>query len=232
MKYFYLIFITNLIIAQNSTIKYVARQIQESEFQKKLPTETRRALEVADELINEIKIELVFNDSISVFKLEDGYYPSTYEEKIATTKAGLSVPKYMDLNQNKSFFNNRGNPIVDEKEFLVYDTLDFKWEILNEEKKIDNFTVIKAIGIANKNERKVNVIAWFAPELPFRHGPFGIGNLPGIILEMQIGTIHYVTKEININNNNKNIEIPKKGRIVSIEEYYKILKDRYEDFKR
>uniref|UniRef100_UPI00404770A1 hypothetical protein n=1 Tax=Flavobacterium sp. TaxID=239 RepID=UPI00404770A1 len=115
---------------------------RESEFQKKLPTETRRALEVADELINEIKIELVFNDSISVFKLEDGYYPSTYEEKIATTKAGLSVPKYMDLNQNKSFFNNRGNPIVDEKEFLVYDTLDFKWEILNEEKKIDNFTVI------------------------------------------------------------------------------------------
>lgn len=232
MKYFYLIFITNLFFAQNSTIKYVAKQIQESEFQKNTPEETRRALQQADELINSIKIELVFNDSISVFKLEDGYYPSTYEEKLAATKAGVSVPKYMNLNQNKSFFNNKGNPIVDEKEFLIYDTLDFKWEILNEEKKIDNFTVIKAIGVANKNERTVNVIAWFAPELPYRHGPFGIGNLPGIILEMQIGTIHYTTKEINMKNNNEKIEIPKKGKIISIETYYKIIKDRYDDFKK
>lgn len=232
MRYLYIILVTTFISAQNNIVKYSAIQIEENEFQKNLPLDTKKIFEAADKLVEKIKIELVFNDSISVFKLEDGYGPNSYEERIAITKAGLSVPKFMDLKQNKSFYNNKGNPILGEKEFLVYDTLDFNWKIINEEKLIDAFRVIKAVGTANKHERIVTVIAWFAPELPFRHGPYGIGNLPGLILEMQIGTTLYVAREIILKNNTDYIEIPKKGKLIFIQDYYKLCKERYDDVKK
>lgn len=232
MKFFYFIFFTTIIYSQNNTIKYSAIQIEESEFQKNLPLDAKRTMESADKLVERIKIELVFNDSISVFKLEDGFNSSSYEEKIAVVKAGLSVPRFMDLKQNKSFFNNKGNPIVGEKEFLIYDNLDFDWKILNEEKLINNLRVIKAIGTANKEQKNVTVTAWFAPELPYRFGPYGIGNLPGLILEMQIGNIQYVAREIILKNNSKQIEIPKEGKIIYIQDYYKLFRERYDDVKK
>jgi GLPGLI family protein len=207
-------------------------QVEEEAFQKNLTIEARKSFEMADDLVSTVKIELIFNDSISVFKLEDNFTPNTYEERLAVTKAGLTVPRYMNLTENKSFYNNNGNPIMGEKEFLVYSDLDFKWNILTEEKKINNFTAIKAIGTANKNDKIVKVIAWFAPELPYSHGPYGIGNLPGIILEMQIGNIHYMAKEILIKNSVKTIEIPKKGKLILSEDYYKLQKERFEDFEK
>ena len=232
MKYSLLIFCSSILFAQNSTIKYIAMQVEEEAFQKNLTIEARKSFEMADDLVSTVKIELIFNDSISVFKLEDNFTPNTYEERLAVTKAGLTVPRYMNLTENKSFYNNNGNPIMGEKEFLVYSDLDFKWNILTEEKKINNFTAIKAIGTANKNDKILKVIAWFAPELHYSHGPYGIGNLPGIILEMQIGNIHYMAKEILIKNSVKTIEIPKKGKLILSEDYYKLQKERFEDFEK
>ena len=121
--------------------------------------------------------------------------------------------------------------MLDENEFLIYNRLDFDWKIENEEKSIANFKVIKAVGTANKGGRKVSVLAWFAPELPYRHGPFGVGNLPGLILEMQIGTSHYAAKEIILDYANGKIEMPTKGKLIYVEDYYVLLQDRLEDLK-
>lgn len=226
MKYLFLILFSTLVFSQNHTIKYLAIPIHEENVQVKAQSNQNKTLESADNLVPDIKIELIFNDSVSVFKIEDGYKPITLEEKLAITKAGLNVIRYMNIVENKSYFNNNANPIFDDKEFLVYDDLDFKWEFTNEEKQIDNFRVLKAIGISNKSGSKVKVTAWFAPELPFKYGPFGIGNLPGIILEMQIGSIQYVAKEIVMNGSTYKIEIPKKGKLIFIDDFYIIQKER------
>lgn len=54
------------------------------------------------------------------------------------------------------------------------------WKILNENKKIGNFEVTKAI--AEYGGRKWT--AWFCPEIPLPYGPYIFYGLPGIILEV------------------------------------------------
>ena len=232
MKYLFFLLFSGVLLAQNNLVIYTANQFQNKEFKNKITSDLKNTLDQAKQKVLDLKIELIFNDSVSVFKLSDTYKASTLEEKLATVKAGISSKRYINFKKNKSFYNNNGNPIFGENEFLIYDNLDFDWKILNEEKKIDNFKVIKATGTANKSERKVTVIAWFAPEIPFRHGPYGVGNLPGLILEMQIGDVHYTAKEIVLNKSAKEIDFPNKGKLIHVQDYYLLQKERLEELKK
>ena len=220
------------LLAQNNRILYQASLTNGDVSDKEITVDSKKIFEKGNDLISQVKIELIFNDTTSVFKVEDSYKATTLDEKLATVKAGLSSFIYINLKENKSFYNNNGNPLFDDKEFLIYSNFDFDWKILTEEKTIDSFKVYKATGMANKNGKRVNVIAWFAPEIPFKHGPYGIGNLPGIILEMQLGPLHYMAKEINLNYSKVAIELPTKGKQIHVEDFYKIQIERLKDFEK
>lgn len=231
VKYIYIFILNSILLnAQNSIVKYNAIEINKNEYERNLPIDQRKSFSDASNLISKLEIELVFNDSISVFRIANNFRGSSLEEKLAITKAGLSTSRYIDLNQKKSFYNNTGNPITVDKEFLVFENLNFDWQIINETKMIGNFKVIKAIGKANKNDRLVDIIAWFSPELPYKHGPYGIGNLPGLILEMQIGNIMYGAKEILINKSTNKIDFPKEGKLIYVKDFYALRKRRFEEF--
>lgn len=79
------------------------------------------------------------------------------------------------------------------------------WKITNETKMIDGYKCYKAtnvfVVITPKKVFNHPVVAWFCPDLPFKHGPNGYGSLPGLILELQQFYSVYGVKKINLDSN-------------------------------
>ena len=95
----------------------------------------------------------------------------------------------------------------------------FEWTLLNEFKKIGKYKVQKATThqIAFDGE-KLEVTAWFTPEIPIGVGPDAIWGLPGLIIEMRIaGQLAGGYALESINYNPVSITIPNKGVLVSEE---------------
>jgi GLPGLI family protein len=75
------------------------------------------------------------------------------------------------------------------------------WILENETKIIDNNLCFKASNTnVVKNGDKVfnhKVVAWYCPKIPYSHGPNGYGNLPGLILELQVRNVVFGLKKID-----------------------------------
>lgn len=122
------------------------------------------------------------------------------------------------------------------KEFLIKDALEpAEWELTRETKKIGNYTAQKATyskiidsqrfstGMTEMENVKdtISVTAWFTPEIPVSHGPSNYYGLPGLILELQNqgSTLICDRIELNPSADPVAIEQPKKGKVVSKEEF-------------
>jgi GLPGLI family protein len=95
------------------------------------------------------------------------------------------------------------------------------WLLTSETKIIDTFLCYKAtnvnvvIGLKDKIWNHP-VIAWYCPKLPYQLGPNGYGNLPGLILALQVRNAFYIMSKIDFNSNEKfNINILKKATMKS-----------------
>jgi GLPGLI family protein len=121
------------------------------------------------------------------------------------------------------------------KKLIVKDSLKaLNWNLTKEKDKILGYEVKKAIY----HKDKFSVEAWYAPSLNFKNGPNKYYGLPGIILKV-IETVEskdgyqkqiYTATEVKIDNTAK-IEIPTKGKIVTQEEFYKIIDDMNKKFE-
>lgn len=122
------------------------------------------------------------------------------------------------------------------KEVLVKDALEpAEWELTGESKKIGDYTAQKATysriidsqrfstGMTEMENVKdtINITAWFTPEIPVSHGPENYFGLPGLILEIQNNGRTLICEKIELNPSKEPvaIEIPKKGKEVSREEF-------------
>lgn len=128
------------------------------------------------------------------------------------------------------------------KEFLIKDLLEsFDWELSAETKKIGNYLAQKATytkiveskqfstGMAEMEASKdttIQVVAWFTPEIQVSQGPENYFGLPGLILELQSrGRVLICDKiELNPSANPVKIERPKRGKLISSEEF-KVLQE-------
>ncbi|WP_396185662.1 GLPGLI family protein [Flavobacterium sp.] len=88
----------------------------------------------------------------------------------------------------------------------VYEESDLKsnWVLTNETKLIDNYLCYKATNIYKvTNDIKTflhPVIAWYCPQIPYRYGPNGYSNLPGLILELQVRNVVFGAKVIKLDS--------------------------------
>ncbi len=122
------------------------------------------------------------------------------------------------------------------KEFLVKDALEpAEWELTGESKKIGNYTAQKATysrivdsqrfstGMAEMENVKdtIQVVAWFTPEIPVAHGPENYFGLPGLILEVHNSGRTLICEKIELNPSADPVAIehPKRGKVVSREEF-------------
>lgn len=108
------------------------------------------------------------------------------------------------------------------------------WMLTSESKLIDNYLCYKATNIYTvvnpKGTFKFPVTAWYCPKLPYSYGPSGYGNLPGLILELQIRNVNYGVKKIEMNSEmNFSTDFLKKATLLTEEELNKKL-DEFNNF--
>lgn len=126
------------------------------------------------------------------------------------------------------------------KQFLINDELEqLEWKMTGKTKKIGNYTAFEAVfqnirevqSISMSDEGKksetrqdtTNVVAWYTPDIPVPHGPEDYWGLPGLILELNDGDVTYLCTKVILNpDKGVAIEIPKKGKKVSADEFQKI----------
>ena len=78
-----------------------------------------------------------------------------------------------------------------------------------------------------------NITAWFTPSIPVPAGPENFGNLPGLILELDIndGDTHYLIDILELKKLEENIEKPTKGKEVTREEYQEIVREKMKEMR-
>ena len=136
------------------------------------------------------------------------------------------------------------------KQFLIKDSLVAQpWELVNETKNIGDYTCFKAVrrdsvtatsftdkGEIKEAKKERITTAWYTPQIPISNGPADFFGLPGLILEINDGTLTLVCNKIVINLKDKTeIEEPKKGKNVSQKEFDALMEKKrmetMDDFK-
>lgn len=120
--------------------------------------------------------------------------PDTANQVYTNLSSGLLFSQETDLRQ---------------KIFFVSDSLyPMKWEIGPEEKKIDSMTCIRA----SCRYRGRDYIAWFASEIPVPYGPWKMGGLPGLIVELQDAEENLVIRLRSVAPSEQRVELPSRVR--------------------
>lgn len=113
------------------------------------------------------------------------------------------------------------------KNYLIEDTLaGGNWKVTEETKQVLGYNCIKAT--TSDTVRKREITAWFTADLALSSGPQAFGQLPGMILEVDInsGEIVLSAKKVEFKKLKKgDLEAPKKGEKITEAEFQKKLAD-------
>jgi GLPGLI family protein len=187
----------------------------------------KKRIEKMKEYANNQKFELIFNKSKSSFKhvesLNSDPSFSETENRIARSAFTSSSDFYYDSLIDREISQQRDGMLIEKKNAKV------EWVISRESKKIGKYVCYKATSqeayisrrSGDKNYREV--VAWFAPILPFGYGPIHFYGLPGLVLELQYKNTTYLATNIKLSDAAISINFPK-GKTITKEEYDKNLR--------
>jgi len=218
-----------------STLQLGAWGARMSEAQKK---------QVQERLKNRLQktYVLTFNKEESTYKEED--------KLDAISGATDSWGK--NFSQGEQYKNIKTSILIQDQEFygkkfLVKDKLQkIEWKLDSESKKIGNYACFKATGtiptadlnwynfswseLRKKKENtegetdQTEITAWYTPQIPISQGPSEFWGLPGLILEVNVGTTSMLCSKVVMNPKEKiKIEAPDKGKVVVKTKYKEII---------
>ena len=218
---------------------YIAKTNVNTDFTKNIPIERRQYVIDRIKSNSEKNYQLDFNNTSSLFYEEERLDVSGSSGRRSIWMSSMSAIQgtlYRDY--SSKMFVNRVELFG--KFFLIKDTLpSSKWVMTAESKKIGAYTCYKAIltrevpqrvfGFGRQSEnndnskpkmKKVNIEAWFTPQIPVSTGPYKHGGLPGLILEVSDDATTMLCTKLVMNPKEKlKIKTPKKGTEVNLKEY-------------
>ena len=127
---------------------------------------------------------------------------------------------------------------LNSRNYLITDSIrKLQWKLTGETKNILGYVARKAtakqfgmrpsVSMENgsmKREMRPDtstVIAWFTTDIPVPAGPVFQGNLPGLILELDMNNGRMVYKAIEVSPKPGTIKAPKGGKSITAEEFRK-----------
>ncbi len=170
-------------------------------------------------ITDEFEYVLIFNKEKSFFFIKD----KLYSDKYAAELGKVTLDYFGRVEQHKDYFITE-NLEEEFGRFLVKRSYQ-DWTLHKDETKmIDNYLCFKATTFYTVTNPKgkvftYNFIAWYAPQLPYKYGPIGYGNLSGLILELQTDGYTYGVKKIEFTaEDGKKIKMPKLKKLKLITE--------------
>ncbi len=208
----FVLYVSN-IFSQTGIIKYTTKVVDNK---SNVSERIKRVIIEA----NRTKYTLIYNLEKSYFQKDKNIPNYPLEAKLASVLVRSNKNSHQLNNLKKeNFFNTfikNTNYIVDDSDKMS------NWVFVNETKIIDGYICFKATKeiFYKRTNVKSNNIAWYTPDIPVPYGPAGYGGLPGLILQLEIGTkVTYLVSKI-ILNPTKKVEIPtlKEGEKINLEE--------------
>lgn len=197
--------------------------------------------------------ELLFSARHSLFQ----YLPSATADEGTNTFSGGGMVVQMRNNPNElTYVNLASGERIDqrevmEKNFVVTDTIQrVQWKLSEETKPILNFTARKATGSSIVTRPRMTMengqmkremitdtlplVAWYTTEVPVPTGPNYQGQLPGLILELDVNKGQTVTKAVEFSPKVAldNIREPKGGKRLTAAEFSKEREKMMEEMRR
>jgi GLPGLI family protein len=216
-KHLLIVLLSNFFFAQNTKITYNF----ETNFSENQMKDENIGFYIkgAQEGAKNLKLELIYNDSVSIFQPIESL---SINEETDMAKTFCKCEKKIFQKEDSQFYQN-SEMFFQKNKYIIKEPIKDDWKITNESIKINDITCYKAeiieyISLPNNSKKEKKIIAWFAPELPSKFGPGGFGNLPGTILILQNGDV--IFKAIEIKKNDKTLlKMDLKGVEVSVEKY-------------
>ena len=179
---------------------------------------------------------LYFTSTQSLFK--DGADQSDEHDDI-TAAEGDAVVQIKVVRQSadsKLYRNYADQKMVNSqdfmgKRFLIKDELKKQqWKMTTEQKQILGYPCMKAI----LQDTSQQVVAWFTTQIPSPAGPGSYGQLPGLILEVEIdeGERRFLASNVDLKKLDEDkITIPTKGKKVTSEEMDAIIEKKTKEME-
>jgi GLPGLI family protein len=180
---------------------------------------------------------LIFNNSESIFS-EKKNMSSSFKRNNATPSVSqaMSFTGKLYTNLHNGLQLHAKN--ISSDYFIIKSNInDINWKLTTEEKEINGYKCFKAIVtdsiITMKGSKKFEIIAWYAPALPYSFGPANYSGLPGLILELQTDKVTFYAEKISFNRIDSNlILIPTNGKVLTREEFHELERKGFEKYKR
>ncbi len=179
---------------------------------------------------------LYFNENESLYKDT----PQTEGEGDVTMShesEGMAFKMVMKRPENTLYTNLNNGSTINAREFFGRNFLvtglavDYKWKLTGESKNILGYMCQKAVF----QDTSRTVTAWFTPQIPLSFGPDTYGQLPGLILEVDVndGERTAVATKIDLKELEKGaIEKPTKGKSVTQDEFKAIEAEKMKEMQQ
>lgn len=199
-----------------------------------LPEEQKHLLAMIPTTQTANKI-LHFNATESIYLEDDASNDDSYVEE-NSTQGDVQMKMIVMRPENKLYKDLANTSLIQLREFrgkkfLIDEALEASnWKLSGEEKQILNYNCRKASYQDGENK----VEAWFTSELPIPNGPDSFGQLPGMILEVNMndGKLHILATEVQLTPQSAEvIQAPQKGKKVSREKFEKIVEEKTKEMQ-
>lgn len=178
--------------------------------------------------------ELSFNSTKALFQEDDSEKDATppglqralmYENSLKPPRQ-LVKQVYYDIARNEKLEQVEYLTRI----FLVQSEIRaVPWKLGSEKKKILEYTCMAATVTL----KEVELVAWFAPEIPVPLGPSNYGGLPGVILAVERnGETAYVATSVNLSPPAEEALVkPENGSLITEIEFLSILEEKEKEWK-
>lgn len=236
----FIVFLYQISVAQNykaiyygklKTLNYDSILNNDKKFKKYNNDIYKKALlkeqEVNLQASKTTKLILKYNQNESLFFIEKPLEKPKFSRGTYNIRLGVKGTYYSTKNEILLEKNSYGQDFIVKIPKLM-------WEITNVSKKIGKYYCFKAKTIKevenSKGIHKIEIIAWFSPQLPFNFGPKEFNGLPGLIIELQEGGKTYSLKRIE-QIDNFNFKKPTKGKLISLKDFNILSKKMYDKIR-
>ena len=175
-----------------------------------------------------MKSELLFNANESLYR--------NVEEEEDEAEAGNGQVNIKMQRPEAIFYRNfTSKQKTDQREFmgkfyLIEGPIDqTPWKVGTESRQILGFNCLKAVWEDTTAGRQRTVVAWFSPDVPVPSGPVTYGQLPGLILAIDINNGELQLNALSADwkaPKKGEIEVPKKGEKTTQADFQKMMDER------